>query len=206
MFWGFTGYLGKVWAARGLEKQRQEYARLNLELTHQLDLISRRTQVELDTLGHLHKLRTESEFEKMRELWKHIALVRDAFKELPISAHYVLRTVPQDPEGYKAYCIKTSLDFVTRSKEAMQFLREEALSIPKSVADFAAWPLGTAQSEAIMAQIYPDPFTSEVLTRLSERDLDAGLDKCFKRRQDNLKIFCQEAEYLEIQMRKLLLG
>jgi len=28
--WGFSGYLGKVWADRGLERQKHEYSQLNI--------------------------------------------------------------------------------------------------------------------------------------------------------------------------------
>jgi hypothetical protein len=59
---GLSGYLGKRWADRALEKERHEYTKLNMEFTQQLDLATRRIQIELDAIGHLHKLKTESEF------------------------------------------------------------------------------------------------------------------------------------------------
>jgi hypothetical protein len=73
-----SGYLGRVWAERGLAKQRQEYDQLNIAFTNQLDIATRRLQVVLDAVGHLHKLRTQDEFEKLQELWKRIAILRTA--------------------------------------------------------------------------------------------------------------------------------
>jgi hypothetical protein len=61
-----SSYLGKRWADRALEKQKQDYAHLKIEFTNQLD-IERRLQIELDAQGLLQKLRIESEFEKIKE-------------------------------------------------------------------------------------------------------------------------------------------
>src|SRR5580704_11559963 len=55
---GLSGFLGKLWADRALqsqkaegerqlERQRQEYAQLNISFTHQLDLASKQVQAEL---------------------------------------------------------------------------------------------------------------------------------------------------------------
>jgi len=41
---GLSSYLGKRWADRALQDQRQEHARLNLELTHQLGLLTEQTK------------------------------------------------------------------------------------------------------------------------------------------------------------------
>src|ERR1700731_1947465 len=69
---GLSGYLGKRWADRALEKQKQEYAQLNIAFTNQLDIATRRLQIELDAQGLLQKLRVESEFERVKELWRRI--------------------------------------------------------------------------------------------------------------------------------------
>ena len=47
---GFSNYLGKIWADRALEKQRHEYSQLNIAFQNQLDMATRRLQVELDAL------------------------------------------------------------------------------------------------------------------------------------------------------------
>ena len=197
---GLSGYLGKVWAARELEKQRQEYLQLNLELTHQLDLIFRRAQVELDALGHLHKLRIGSEFEKERELWKRIVRLKEGFQALPHPSYVPLG--PSDRDAQKEYCVTASRDFVTRCDEAVQFLNEEMLSISKPLADGATFILGIARSESVMAQLHPDPFTSEWLARL-ERDKAGQIDSFFQRRANNLKCFCKGAEHLEQEVRAI---
>ena len=45
---GLSGFLGKLWADRALEAQKQQYAQLNLSFTHQLELASKQVQAELD--------------------------------------------------------------------------------------------------------------------------------------------------------------
>src|ERR1700733_15219903 len=72
-----SGFLGKLWADRALEKQRHEYAQLTQQAQHQLDAALRRVQVELGTLGLLHNLRTREEFNRLAELWKRFAILTD---------------------------------------------------------------------------------------------------------------------------------
>lgn len=63
-----SGFLGKLWADRALQDQQQKYVQLNLQLQSQLDMATRRLQVELDALGHLHKLRTEEAVDRIAGL------------------------------------------------------------------------------------------------------------------------------------------
>src|ERR1035437_9857313 len=79
---GFSNYLGKIWADRGLEKQRHEYSQLNIAFQSQLEIATRRLQVELDALALVHKLRTQEEFTRLAGLWKHIANLRNYFAGL----------------------------------------------------------------------------------------------------------------------------
>src|ERR1017187_333537 len=152
---GLSGYLGKVWADRGLQNLRQEHAKLNLEFQHQLDLVSRRTQMELDAVAHLRKLKMESEFEKLRELWKRIAALREAFWAIPKAGGFI---GPADPEEQKAHWKRMSCAFIERYNDAIQFLNEETLSIPKNIADESYALFKIAQSEAARAALYPHPF------------------------------------------------
>jgi hypothetical protein len=61
---GFSGYLGKVWADRALEKQRQENAKLNLEATHQLGLLTERARSALQLRAIEHQVRFAKLYEK----------------------------------------------------------------------------------------------------------------------------------------------
>jgi len=194
-----SSYWGKVWAQRGLEKQRQEYTRLNLEFTHQLDLASRRVQVELDAVGHLHKLRAESEFEKVRELWKRIAVLRTAFYCIPKAGG-----APVNPDKQKEheYHLKCSGDFVAAYNQARQLLDEETLSIPKSIADGATALLMFAQEEAIQTVQYPDPFYDDSMVMFGEK----GRAEWFTYRSENLLDFNAGADKLQVLMRQHLQG
>jgi hypothetical protein len=96
-----SGYLGKIWADRGLEKQKQEHAHVNIEFTNQLGIATRRLQTELDAVGHLRKLAIESEFQKLNALWKSLAAVEIASGTLP----RVDMTLPNfSEEQGKQYC------------------------------------------------------------------------------------------------------
>jgi hypothetical protein len=196
---GLSGYLGKIWADRGLEKQKQEYTQLNLKFQSQLDLATRRLQIELDALGHLHKLRTESEFEKVRELWKRVALVRGAFWSLPKAGLFLASA---DKNKQHEYHLEMSKQFTKRVAEAQILWSEETLSIPENIADASGDLLKIAQEEAVQAFLYPDPF---------DKDSMVGFDSTatktfFDDRAKNLKAFDAGAEQLKAIMRKYLQG
>lgn len=76
---GLSNYLGKIWADRGLEKQKQEYSQLNIAFQNQLDIATRRLQVDLDALGLIHKLRTQEEFTRLSGLWIQIVSLRNQY-------------------------------------------------------------------------------------------------------------------------------
>lgn len=71
-----SGYLGKVWADRALEKQRQEYARLNLELTQQLELATESVKSALQIRATEHQVRFsklhEERAEALADLYEHL--------------------------------------------------------------------------------------------------------------------------------------
>jgi len=195
---GLSSYLGKIWAERGLQKQRQEYTKLNLEFSHQLDLASRRIQIELDAVSHLRRLRTESAFEKIRELWKRVAALRTAFYCIPKAGGAL---VHPDKEKQHEYHLKCSNDFVTTYHQARQLLDEETLSIPKPIVDAATALMMIAQDEAIQAVQYPDPFDGS-LVMFGEKGSVEWLDK----RSKNLVDFNSGAEALQVLMREHLEG
>jgi hypothetical protein len=65
---GLSNYLGKVWADRALEKQRQEHTRLNLELTHQLGLMTEQVRNSLQMAALEHQVRFSKLHEKRAEV------------------------------------------------------------------------------------------------------------------------------------------
>jgi hypothetical protein len=91
---GLSDYLGKVWADRALEKQRQENAKLNLEFTHQLGLVTERAKSALQILAAEHQVRFAKLHERRAEIiWALYASVQDACL---VSERFILF------DGYKA--------------------------------------------------------------------------------------------------------
>jgi hypothetical protein len=194
-----SGYLGKVWAERALEEQRQKYAQLNIDFSHQLDLASRRVQMELDTLGLLHKLRTESEFQKIRYMWKKIAHLRHEFTGLPKRG---LELVSSDPQTQHDGSVRASKRFVERWIKAYEFWGAESLSIPKPISDAVAVLLDIANPEMLTAIEYPDPFDKSSMAMFGPDELR----QLFDDRARRLKEFMAGSLALETMMRKYLSG
>jgi hypothetical protein len=61
-----------------LERYKSEFARININFESQLGIATRRIQVELDALSLIHKLRTEQEFTRINDLWKHMVELRSS--------------------------------------------------------------------------------------------------------------------------------
>jgi hypothetical protein len=196
---GLSSYLGKRWADRALEKQKQEYAHLNIEFTNQLDIAKRRLQIELDAQGLFQRLRIESEFERIKELWRRIVILRDAFSSLPKGGFAL---VNPDKEIQHQFHVKCSDDFVNRLHEAYDFWSKETLSIPKNIADHAQELLKVAQEEAMQVIQYPDPFYQQSLAMFS----DEGRVKFFDDRNRNIRVFDALTKELERMMRDYIEG
>ncbi len=194
-----AGYLGKRWADRGLERQKQEYAQLNIAFTHQLELASKQVQMELERLGHLHKLRTESEFQKLSNLWRCMARLRFAFTGLP-RERYDLKA--SDKEAHHQSHLKFSNAFFDRWNEAFQVWNEEALSIPKNISEAATDLLMIAHHELTSVLEYKDPFDEDSLAILGEKALTDLLDKRSKRVAE----FSSKSQKLLATMREHLEG
>jgi len=141
---GLSSYLGKVWADRGLEKQKQEYAQLNIAFNNQLGIATRRLQIELDAVGHLRKLTIESEFQKLNALWKSLAAVEITFGTLP-RADMELRNFTEDQK--QQYCFDLAMRFSNSVNEARTVWRQEALSIPPHIEKETAILLLVASDE-----------------------------------------------------------
>ena len=196
---GLSGYLGRRWADRALETQRHEYAQLNVQFTHQLDLVSRQVQIELDAIGHLYKLRTESEFQKIGELWARIAALKDAFAALPKPG---FAFVNPDPAKQREYHRLTSTQFIERFQEAYELWNKETLAIPEDIADAAHELLKIAQEEAMQAIQYPDPFEPAAMAAFNEK----ARSDWFDNRVKNMQEFATKADTLKGMMRQYRKG
>jgi hypothetical protein len=95
---GFSGYLGKLWAGRALEsqrlenarileRQRQDYAQLNLEFNHQLGLITERTKNALQIATLEHQVRFSRLHERRARAIE--ALDKRAYELEIVAARYV---------------------------------------------------------------------------------------------------------------------
>ena len=191
---GLSRYLGRIWADRALQSLRQEHSRANLEFQHQLDLITRKLQIELDAVAHLRKLRTDIEFEKLRDLWRRIAILREAFYAIPKAGGFIGYADSQEQANHWK---KMSLAFVDSYSSAIQFLNEETLSIPKNIADESYVLLRIAGEEAAQSLLNPDP-TDSAIANLGEK----GLADFYLRRSRNLLDFLEKADSLQTSMRQ----
>lgn len=131
---GLSGFLGRLWADRALEKDRHEYAELRAKLEGDLHNASQYLQAELDKFGFIHKLRTEGEFQRLSTLWKNFANLSFAFNGLP---HIGMKLSPGDLEERKQYEWDRRKEFNIALTNAQQVFYEEMVFIPKGIADIA---------------------------------------------------------------------
>jgi hypothetical protein len=130
IIFGLSGFFGKLWADRALEDHRQKYNQLNMQMQHDLDNASKRLQLELDTLGLVHSLRTKEEFSRLSALWKRFANLTFAFHEMSSPG---LVVVPAHEEEGKRYIAKLSEDFEAALRDAQNFFAEEMIFIPEPI-------------------------------------------------------------------------
>jgi hypothetical protein len=84
---GLSGYLGKIWAGRALQKQQQEYAQLNLQLTSQLGLVTE----ERKHLLQLRQLEHQVRFSKLHE--KRAEVIAQIYRQLVETENEIKRFV-----------------------------------------------------------------------------------------------------------------
>ncbi len=204
--WGFSGYLGKVWADRGLERQKHEYSQLNIAFQSQLDVASRRLQIELDALGLVHKLRTQEEFNRLAGLWKRVANLRNSFAGL---AQQGMTLMPGDPEERKKWNSHIRQQFDTGLNDALMFLAEEGLFIPKHICVVAESATRAATLEQFNFAGFR-PYLETEISTLSSRDEVGGIvemrQNYNKARAEAFKEFSDATEQLETLMRRHIAG
>jgi len=77
---GLSNYLGKIWADRALENQRQEHAKQSLEFAHQLGLLTEQARNVLQIRATEHQVRFEKLHERRAEvIWDLYASLQDAY-------------------------------------------------------------------------------------------------------------------------------
>jgi hypothetical protein len=171
---GLSSYLGKLWADRALEKQRHEYAQLTQQTQHQLDAALKRVQMELDTLGLVHNLRTKEEFNRLAELWKRFANLRDAFGILSIAEPLPL---PGHEESYTKLKAKRLEDFINALYDTRQFFYEVQVFIPEPITTVVADTLSSAVKVHALLGDTPGPRLSvDVQEDATKRAFDDFLD------------------------------
>lgn len=176
LVFGMSGFLGKLWADRALEKQRHEYAQLTQQAQHQLDAALKRVQMELDTLGLMHSLRTKEEFNRLGELWKRFAILTDAFNGMssPIVA-------PDDEEDQRALTTQQREQFSTALDNTLQFFYEAEVFIPAPITIVAAKTLASAvkvshlNNEKMYPKLSADSY--EKLAQVAHEQFSSGRDQ-----------------------------
>jgi len=201
---GLSKYFGQMWADRALAKQRQEFEQLNIQLKNELDITKVRVQAEIDRISVRHKLVTENEFEKIRELWRHVETLRGKYIVLPTTGWRDRHTSVDDP-SYK-FNERESEEFIDAVSQADRFWRMESLLIPKEIADLMGAAFQILWHEKMIAQMYPDPF----LNPTKEDDNPTGFlpfeisaeTGFFKERNERRDKFMKAAEGLQTKMRE----
>jgi hypothetical protein len=159
---GLSGYLGRRWADRALEKDRSEYGQLKSKLEADLRNASQFLQAELDKLTLIHKLRTEGEFQRLATMWKNFANLRSAFASLPHLGH---QPVPRDANQRALYVGERRDEFRRATASTQQSFYEEMVFIPKRIADLAQDTLQLAQKENTIHRTRDDQSAYETLSR-----------------------------------------
>lgn len=196
----FAGYLGKRWADTALEEQKQKYAQLNMAAQNQFEIATRRVQSELDKLGVLHKLRTEDEFGKIKELWTH-------FEEIVAQSRNMLHE--NTDIRIRSHYFDHDDEFIKRVNAARDFMNRETLTIPKHIVAAANGALLYAETASSVVKLsmlsgkYDPPRPAEP----DDEDVtDDEVNLYVKRRDEEIKLFRQEKDGLEVLLRDHLQG
>jgi hypothetical protein len=161
---GLSSFLGKLWADRALEKQRHEYAQMIQGKQHQLDAALKRVQMELDTLGLLHSLRTKEEFSRLSKLWKRLANLTEAFKLLTTSE-------PTNPASNNRLEL-----FNTALHDTRQFFYDVQIFIPEPIEMVAAAMLSAAvKASCLNGETEGPKLTVDAIEDVTLRALDEYL-------------------------------
>jgi hypothetical protein len=203
---GLSSYIGKRWADKALERQKHEYSQLNIAFQSQLDMASRRLQVELDALGLVHKLRTQEEFTRLAELWKRIADLRNTFVAIEIRGIALSYGDAQQRQQYEE---RAREQFDLNVNEATKYLAQEALFIPKHICGIAESAINAAVQEQLNHANFA-PFLLQNTVPSSNPILGDDEvkihERYFRTRTETFKKFKELTERLEELMRAHIAG
>src|SRR5690242_8955355 len=90
-----SGWLGKVWANRLMEQDRAKYASDLEALKSRFEQSHRRLQAELDKTIFGHQLKTQTEFDALRELWKTIPPLERVLEWIRVGRSFGNTEVPK---------------------------------------------------------------------------------------------------------------
>jgi hypothetical protein len=159
LVFGLSSYLGRLWAHRALEQEKHKYADMLQTAKGELDKATNRYQVQLDALGHIHRLRTDEEFSRLAQLWKKMAILQNAFQG---AAGLGFMLVPADPVAAKEYREVLRKEYEEALWAARNFFSEERLFIPRSIADCAEATLRYSINEKNFYDIFSKHHETEV--------------------------------------------
>jgi hypothetical protein len=165
LVFALSSYLGKLWADRALEKEKHKYAEMLQAAKAELDLATNRYQVQLDALGHIHRLRTDEEFLRLGQLWKKLSILQSAFKA---SAGLGVMLVPADPDERNKFKRALRKEYEDALWAARNFFLEEKLFVPKAIADNAESTLGYAVKEKNFFDLFSDHHETAVRLQYTE--------------------------------------
>ena len=79
---GLSSWLGKLWASRILQNERQQHATDFERFKSELEQLRRRFQGEIDKTVFVHRVQFETEFSAMRDIWARVMNVRGTMAAL----------------------------------------------------------------------------------------------------------------------------
>lgn len=128
---GLSSFLGKLWAERALQKEKHKYADMLQNAASELENAKSRYQIELDALAHIHRLRTDEEFSRLGQFWKHMAILQNAQRG---AVSMGVKLEPADKELREKYRADRREEYERALYEARKFFYEEKLFIPDLIA------------------------------------------------------------------------
>lgn len=163
ILFALSNYFGKIWADRALEKQRQEHAKLNLEFTHQLELVTELAKHSLQMAQFEHQVRFSKLHEKRAEV---IAEIYDRALHIEHDGErYVsMSTRPRDHELDRVFK-KLDQDLV----DFYKFVERHSIYLPEQTCTLLTKLVVTIKKHVGLVELWgdigPDPFPEDVKDR-----------------------------------------
>jgi hypothetical protein len=187
---GLSSYLGKLWADRALEKEKHKYAEILQTAKSELDKAANRYQVELDSLALVHKLRTTEEFSHLGRLWRHLAILQNAFRG---AAGLGLMIVPADAIERQRHKDALRSEYEKALWKARKFFLEQKLFIPTKIAECAEQTLGAAIKEKNFYDLFFKHHDATARSQYSQNlaefvaDFEAGMTRLESLKREHIE-------------------